>query len=30
MMRVDQKLLGLMEKVDMEDNPILIVAHLKK
>ena len=27
---VDQKLLDLMEKVDLEDNPILIVAHLKK
>jgi len=27
---VDQKLLDVMEKVDLEDNPILIVAHLKK
>lgn len=26
---VDQKLLDVMEKVDLEDNPILIVAHLK-
>jgi hypothetical protein len=29
-LKVDERLLQLMQEVDIEDNPILVVAHLKK
>jgi hypothetical protein len=29
-LKVDERLLRLMQEVDIEDNPILVVAHLKK